>query len=44
MALALANLSIVEKYIISRMIEMPLQGVGGLKQRTGLMEYRYDAV
>lgn len=30
------------RYVISRMANLPLQGFGGLKQRTGLMEYRYD--
>ena len=31
------------KYIIYKMSQIPLTGDGGLKQRTGLMEYRYDA-
>lgn len=29
-------------FIIDKLSEVPLSGVGGLKQRTGLMEYRYD--
>lgn len=33
----------VDRYILSRMVDIPLTGDGGLKQRTGLMEYRYDA-
>lgn len=34
--------SAIEEYILAKMAGIPLQGVGGLKQRTGLMEYRYD--
>lgn len=34
----------LDKYVLSRMADIPLTGVGGLKQRTGLMEYRYDAI
>lgn len=30
-------------YITNEMSKIPLSGDGGLKQRTGLMEYRYDA-
>ncbi|MDI1275566.1 ABC-three component system middle component 5 [Polaromonas sp.] len=33
----------VPDYIVSRMSQIPLTGMNGLKQRTGLMEYRYDA-
>jgi len=33
----------LDMYVLSRMADIPLAGVGGLKQRTGLMEYRYDA-
>lgn len=32
------------KYILTQLSTLPLGGMGGLKQRTGLMEYRYDAV
>lgn len=32
----------LDRYVLSRMADIPLGGVGGLKQRTGLMEYRYD--
>lgn len=32
------------KYILTQLSALPLGGVGGLKQRTGLMEYRYDAI
>lgn len=34
----------LDRYVLSKMAGIPLAGVGGLKQRTGLMEYRYDAV
>lgn len=33
----------LDRYVVSRMSEIPLAGEGGLKHRTGLMEYRYDA-
>lgn len=33
----------VRKYILNKLSRIPLAGSGGLKQRTGLMEYRYDA-
>lgn len=33
----------VVNFIFSKFAEIPLHGIGGLKQRTGLMEYRYDA-
>lgn len=33
----------VVEFILSKFAEIPLHGIGGLKQRTGLMEYRYDA-
>jgi len=29
-------------YITHKFAELPLQGVDGLKHRTGLMEHRYD--
>lgn len=32
----------LRKYILTKMSEIPLSGIGGLKKRTGLMEYRYD--
>lgn len=32
------------KFILIQLGSMPLTGVGGLKQRSGLMEYRYDPV
>lgn len=32
----------VSTYILTKMSEIPLAGLNGLKQRTGLMEYRYD--
>lgn len=32
----------VEEYIISDLSQIPLRGAAGLKQRTGLMEYKYD--
>lgn len=38
----LNGLEDVQKYIASSMVDIPLLGVGGLKQRTGLLEYRYD--
>lgn len=31
-------------FVLMRLSALPLQGNGGLKQRTGLMEYRYDPV
>jgi hypothetical protein len=34
----------LDRYVLSRMADIPLAGIGGLKQRTGLMEYRYDAI
>ena len=34
----------VQRYVLSKMATLPLQGVGGLKQRTDLMEHRYDVV
>lgn len=33
----------LDRYVVSAMSEIPLAGLGGLKHRTGLMEYRYDA-
>lgn len=33
----------LRKYILNDLSRIPLTGTGGLKQRTGLMEYRYDA-
>lgn len=33
----------LDRYVVSAMSEIPLAGIGGLKHRTGLMEYRYDA-
>ena len=33
----------VREYILSRLSRIPLTGSGGLKRRTALMEYRYDA-
>jgi thiamine monophosphate synthase len=35
--------STIIEYILTKMGDIPLTGLGGLKQRTGLMEYRYDA-
>lgn len=34
----------LERFVLTKMASIPLGGFGGLKQRTGLMEYRYDAV
>jgi len=34
--------NVVTEYILTKMSAIPLTGVNGLKQRTGLMEYRYD--
>lgn len=31
-------------FVMTGLSELPLHGNGGLKQRTGLMEYRYDPV
>jgi hypothetical protein len=33
----------VEKYVLHKLSRLPLTGPGGLKQRTGLMDHRYDA-
>jgi hypothetical protein len=32
----------VSNYVLHKLSVLPLSGVGGLKQRTGLMEHRYD--
>lgn len=32
------------KYILTQLSSLPLAGTGGLKQRSGLMEYRYDPI
>ena len=32
------------KFVLADLSNLELQGTGGLKQRTGLMEYRYDPV
>lgn len=32
------------EFVMMRLSALPLHGYGGLKQRTGLMEYRYDPV
>jgi hypothetical protein len=31
-----------EKYIVAELTNIPLRGNNGLKQRTGLLEYKYD--
>jgi hypothetical protein len=31
-------------YILTQLSTLPLGGSGGLKQRTGLMEYKYDPI
>ena len=41
---SLTLLDDVQKYVVMNMPSIPLLGMGGLKQRTGLMEYRYDSV
>jgi len=33
---------IILEYIVNRLGALPLNGLNGLKDRTGLMEYRYD--
>lgn len=33
----------LERYIVQEFAQIPLRGPSGLKYRTGLMEYRYDA-
>lgn len=40
--IALSNQDELREYILTKFTEIPLMGDGGLKQRTGLMEYRYD--
>ncbi|MEE9131644.1 MAG: ABC-three component system middle component 5 [Phycisphaerales bacterium] len=32
------------EFLVSKLATLELRGLGGLKQRTGLVEYRYDAV
>lgn len=34
--------SVVLEYILTKFSKLPLAGPGGIKQRTGLMEHRYD--
>ena len=31
-------------FVVTQLRALPLRGIGGLKQRSGLMEYRYDPV
>lgn len=38
------NVGLITNFILTQLSELPLTGVGGLKQRSGLMEYRYDPV
>ena len=34
----------ISNYILYNLSQLPLSGPGGMKQRTGLMEYRYDVI
>lgn len=34
----------INKFILEKLVDIPLNGINGLKDRTGLMEYRYDNV
>jgi hypothetical protein len=34
---------VMTDYVLKKFAELPLTGVGGLKERTKLLEYRYDA-
>jgi hypothetical protein len=36
--------NLVVKFILEKLVNLPLNGMDGLKDRTGLMEYRYDNV
>ncbi|WP_431127013.1 ABC-three component system middle component 5 [Variovorax paradoxus] len=35
---------VLTKFVLTQLSALPLRGTGGLKQRSGLMEYRYDPV
>ena len=34
----------INKFLLEKLVDVPLNGIDGLKDRTGLMEYRYDNV
>lgn len=36
--------NVINKFILEKLVDIPLNGIDGLKDRTGLMEYRYDNV
>ena len=40
--MATSEENMIHIFILKTLSEMPLNGTNGLKQRTGLMEYRYD--
>jgi len=35
---------VLTNFVLTQLSALPLQGNGGLKQRSGLMEYRYDPI
>lgn len=38
------NLNEIENFLLSDALELPLIGKNGLKDRSGLLEYKYDAI
>jgi len=38
------NVDALTNFVLTQLSQLPLLGTGGLKQRSGLMEYRYDPV
>ena len=44
MSVQLNQVGTLFEFVLTQLSALPLQGDGGLKQRSGLMEYRYDPV
>lgn len=44
MSIQLNQVGTLFDFVLTQLSALPLQGDGGLKQRSGLMEYRYDPV
>lgn len=44
MSIQLKQVGTLFDFVLTQLSALPLQGDGGLKQRSGLMEYRYDPV
>jgi len=38
------NMNDVQKFVVDVLVQLPLAGKGGLKNRSGLSEYRYDVI